>query len=232
VRPLIAVTAWLAAIACGGSDTTVEIPARVRATVDGETPIAGVTVSTRGGALGETDADGVLAVGLRGAEGAVVPLIASCPGGYRVVHAPGAVTLRAVRTLDESQPAALELSVECAPILRTAVLVVRAAGHGDLPVLVDDDEVTRTNEGGVAHVAFRAHAGTRFSVRLDTTERPDLRPQNPRAVFVVPDAPEMFVYDQPFETGAPDRPVTPRRRRRGAPMKALPMRLSDRSFHP
>ncbi|MEM9189038.1 MAG: hypothetical protein AAGF12_07670 [Myxococcota bacterium] len=226
---------WLLVGGCQPVATTQAFPVTVLATEDGERPLGGVAVESIDGTgtqvIAESDATGIVRVVLRGEAGSAVPLSAYCPDGYRLVEPPRRVILRELTTLADTESVPLQVNVRCAPLLRPAVIVVRAGGKAGLPVLLDGEEAARTNDAGVAHIALRAPPGERLVVSLDTSSHPELRPQNPSAAVRIPDRPEILLYDQTFEEPPPRR--TRRRRRRPvAPMIHVPMRLgSGGGFH-
>ncbi|MCS6799503.1 MAG: hypothetical protein NZ898_13435 [Myxococcota bacterium] len=192
-------------------------------------PLPGVRVSAWGRPLGQTGRDGVLRVDLEGLDGTSVPVAAECPPGHRTPSRLPPLTLRTFRGLDPRRAErGIEVAIDCPPAERVAAVVVRAAGQSDLPVLLGGREVARTDAGGVAHFSLRMAPHATFRVRLDTSSRPDLAPQNPGATFTVPDADEVFLYDQPFEVRVRRRPT--RRPRRPPeppppPGPTLPIRI-------
>lgn len=238
-RALIAALA-VAALACGSNaPSQQEYRTVVRATVDERDPLQGVQIEIRGRAVGATDAAGELTLTLRGSDGLRVPISATCPMGYRLQTPPRALILRRVLELDpEGGTAPLRIAVSCAPTRRRAVLLVRAGTTGGLPITIDERPAGATTATGVAHLLLSAPPGKRIEVRLDTSSRADLRPQNPSRVFVFPDASDVFVFDQVFEAGptrnadvAEPRPRRrPRRQRaeepRPEPRPQLPTKIT------
>jgi len=194
------------------------------ATSDGD-PLAAVRVIADGTPLGDTGEDGTLGVTLQGREGQAVAVSAQCPQGHRAPEQLPLLTLRSFRGVDPTAAdRGIEMTIACPPSDRIAAVVIRASGQPDLPVMMRGREVARTDESGVAHLMLTESPNTTFRVELDTTEREDLRPQNPGATFTLPDSNEIFLYDQPFQ-------IQQRRRRRRRPRPApmgptLPMRIN------
>lgn len=227
----------LAAASCGEAAPEPTYPVTFMASSDPGVPLAGVQVSTSAGVVGSTSADGTLRVELHGAEGASVPVTATCPEGYRAPEPVSPLILRRVIDLATGNTTALQVSLSCRPTSRHGVVIVRAGGEGPregIPVLIDGREVARTDRSGVAHVALDLEPGVGFQVQLATaTVAPMLRPTDPTMPFTFPDHDEVFIFDRPFDTDVP--PPEPRRarRRRAAPVAgprpiAIPTRLGSR----
>lgn len=190
-------------------------------------PLAGVQVIADGQPLGETGPDGTLRTDLTGREGQSVAVNAQCPEGHRAPEPLPLLTLRSFRGLD---PAAaergIEMTISCPPAERTAAVVIRTGDEGgDLPVLMGGREVTRTDESGVAHLVMQLRPHSTFRLQIDTSDRENLRPQNPGATFTVPDADEIFLYDQPFQVKRKRRRWHRRRREPETSTPMLPMRI-------
>lgn len=221
------VTASLALllVACGGEDAPPPqpYPFTVTVTSDGE-PLENASVFYNDTRAGETNAEGLLTTQLHGPEGQPVAFRVSCPEGYRSPENAQQVTLRRVLSLDvQVQARGVELTFECPPEYRDAVVIVRTHDQTDLPVLVDGVEVGRTDASGTAHIHRRMSPRARFEVRVATASNERLRPVNPAQSFVVPDRDEVFVFDQEFEE---ERPRRRRRRRRPQPTRPrLPIRI-------
>lgn len=208
----------------------VAYPFTFTATADDQ-PLEGVMVTLNEGPLGTTNGEGVLHSNLTGPEGAPVSLNAVCPEGHRSPDQAQVHTLRRVVSLDPAtQARGIQVSFDCPPEHREAVVIVRTHDQAGLPVYVDGREVTRTDESGVAHVHMPQMAPqTGFQVRIATAainER--LRPREPSQSFTVPDHDEVFVFDQRFEEEAPPRRRRRRRRRPAAEPVRLPIRIGGR----
>lgn len=191
----------------------------------GEAAVEDVSIAVGSSVLGRTDARGVLDVSLVGREGQTLALSASCPEGYRAGGAIPPLVLRQLRTVDAHRRAErLHIAVPCLPEARTAMLVVRADGEAELPVIVDGREVARTDASGLAHVELTYAPYTTFEVVLRTDDRPELSPRNPARELTVPDAERIFVVDQRFVR--PDVRPPPVRRAR-VRERHLPQRITS-----
>lgn len=189
-------------------------PVTFESVSDPGAPLGGVLLRAAEQDLGTTDANGRLSIELAGREGAVVPVVATCPTGHRPATNIAPLVLRRTIDLTTGAPSTLRVSVTCPPELRHGVVVLRASGAGareGIPVMVDGVEVARTDRSGVAHVALERAPGTTVSVMLATSSiLPDVTPRDPAMPFTFHDADEIFLFDRPLEA-----PPPPERIRRG-----------------
>lgn len=188
--------------------------------------LAGVRITADGQVLGETGDSGELGVEITGAEGQAMVIEGQCPEGHRQPLQLPLLTLRSFQGLDPVAHArGIEMTIECPPAERHAVVVVRARDQDDqpvtgLPVTVRGREVARTDDGGIAHLHYAVPPNSTLRVSLNTDEVENIRPQNPGRSFSVPDADEVFVLDQSFQ-----RRTKRRRGRRRARMTAPVVRM-------
>jgi hypothetical protein len=212
-RAAVALSGLLALVACAAEPPNPTFPVTFVARAD--RPLAGVAIAIEGGArLGTTGDDGILRVTLSGREGTMVPFRVACPDGYRAPRAMPAMTLRRFVGFDPAAAArGIRVSIECLPSERMAALVLRA-GQPGLPVLARGREVARTDADGVAHALVVLPPNSTFRVVVDTSQRPDLRPESPATTLAVADSDEIFVIDQDFAVELPARPPAPPPRRR------------------
>lgn len=189
-------------------------------------PVSGVGITVNARSAGRTDAEGSLRVSLKGREGGQAKLQADCPEGYLDPIDLQPIVLRKVlKVAVRPDPQAIEIAVTCKPAKTKAVVVVRADGEEDMPVLVDGSEVARTNSEGVAHLIVNMAPGTEFQVKLSTTHKPRLRPQEPSQTFAMQDIENVLVFDQKFEMAESKR--RSRRSRRSSKSKpGAPVRLN------
>jgi hypothetical protein len=165
-----------------------------------------------GDPVGESDAHGRVNTKIYGQSGQRVEVSHDCPDGHEASSPRKSLRLRKFEGIDKSRSRAMEITLRCRPLQRLAAFVVRAKNGPDLPVLLNGQHVARTNGSGVAHFSSRGATGTEYIVELDTTERPQLRPQRPSHLFTLPDADEIFVINQSFNVQE-----EPRRRKRRRP---------------
>jgi len=190
-------------------------------------PLEGVTVTVNDAPIGTTDGDGRLRRDLTGPEGAPVSVNAQCPEGHRSPEQAQVHTLRRVVSLDPAaQAQGIQVSFDCPPEHREAVVIVRTHDQTGLPIYVDGREVARTDDSGAAHIHMPQLAPqTSFQVRIATAAINDrLRPSEPTQTYTIPDRDEVFVFDQRFEEEAPPRRRRRRRRRQPPPVR-LPIRI-------
>lgn len=217
-----------AALALASCSSEPEAPPRYPFTFNAHADtdaLEGVQITVNGGAVGATNAEGVLHVDLTGPEGAAVSVNAVCPAGHRSPDAPQMQNLRRVQSLDPATARrGIEVTFDCPPDHRDAVVMVRTHEQAGVPVFLDGREVARTDPSGAAHLHVAMAPGTSFQVLLDTRYNDRLRPRSPSQTFTVPDRNEVFVLDQHFEEEAPPRPR--RRRVRAQPHTShLPVRI-------
>lgn len=185
--------------------------------------VPGATVITNGQRSGDTDENGELRVGLTGPNGALVSLAVECPEGFRSPADLRPLRLQTFEGLSPDQERqVIRRAVTCLPTERAAAIVVRTVGFADLPVTIRGREVARTDASGSAHFSLRLPPNRSVRIRIDTSARPELRPQSPESTIQMPDRDELFILDQPFELqDAPRR----QRRRRAPSGPNLPVRI-------
>ena len=194
----------------------------IRALSDG-VAVEGATVITNGQRSGETNAEGEVRVGLTGPNGALVSLAVECPEGFRSPADLRPLRLQTFEGLSSDQERqVIRRTVTCLPTERAAAVVVRTVGFPGLPIIIRGREVARTDASGAAHFSLRLPPNRSVRIRIDTSARPELRPQNPESTIQMPDRDELFILDQPFELqDAPRR----NRRRRAPSGPNLPVRI-------
>jgi hypothetical protein len=208
-----ALTLGLAALAgCGTSQP----PPRYRVTfevVSDLTPLAEVQLAVRGRPVASTDAAGLAHFEMPGRDGLIVPVTVTCPAGTRGPENAVDVTLRTVQGLDRAAAeSGIVQRINCPPEDRTVAVVVRTDGRVGLPIVWQGREISRTDQGGVAHMTFRMRPNSQLQLAMLTDSAPTLRPQNPTRQFVVPDSDTVVTFDQEFHEEAP--PVVRRARPR------------------
>ena len=199
IRPLVVSGLMLAAIGCGSGRAHVEtFSVRVRAQDDLGMPLANLQLSRAGAALGVTDARGERVLSLPGKEGQRVDLSASCPEPYNGPRErPSLLLQRALGPKGAEKPSELLLTCEA----KEHVAVVAVKAQPNLPILLHGQPVGRTGPTGTAHVMLREAPGSAFQLTLDTSGRPELRPERPSRVFTVTQHDAFAVWDQAFESG-------------------------------
>ncbi len=182
-------------------------------------PLPGVTLSVRTRQLGATDANGAARLELTGRDGMVVPVTVRCPAGTRGPEAAVDVTLRTMQVIDQAAAArGIVQRVNCPPEDRTVAIIVRTNGKAGVPITWQGREISRTDGTGVASMTFRARPQQQIQLAFNTaTDFADLRPQSPTRQFMVPDADDVFVWNQEFDVQAPPRVI-----RRRAPSHHAP----------
>lgn len=165
-------------------------------------PLGGVDVRVEGEHAGRSTLDGIVQMYVTAPEGTKVAIDYTCPQGYRHPGTEPTLLLRQFQAVDGNAGGVLESRLRCAPEERTAAFVVRADNGAGLPVMLDGEEVARTNEQGIAHFAVEGEPGTEYRVQIDTSSRPRLKPQNPVQHFSLADEDALFTIGQEFQLPA------------------------------
>lgn len=221
---MFAITSLLVA-SCGPSITTASeqrFDIAFRGVTDDGDALAGVAFRTGDRLLGITNGSGTLGVSLKAPEGQTLPVTVTCPGGFASPDTVPPLRLTHSRLVAEQSADRSPLSflATCTRETRDVVVLVHA-DHGDtLPVLVDGRPVTITDANGVAHVLVDFGRDVRsFEVRLDTSERRDLKPANPSRTFELTGRDAIVLFEQPM-TSAPKLVV-----RKVQPARHVPYRI-------
>lgn len=208
---------FFALLACGGQTGPAASSFAVTFTTESDLglPLAGVAVSANGNNVGASDEDGVVQTMLRGPDGAAVEITYACPEGHEQPEGPETLRLHRFRALDPEAQAGLHMLLSCPPASRHAAFIVRT-GQPNVPVLLNNEVVTTTNEAGVAHIHRETTRGETFHLKLDTTINERLRPEEPYVEFELGQHDEVFTWDQQLtlapERRAPRRPTMRDRR--------------------
>ena len=162
-------------------------------------------VSIDGDPAGASDSNGLVRTQIYAVPGQRLSIQHDCPDWHEAPPEPKILRLRRFEGVEGSEPAPMQITLSCEPTERLAAFIVRAKTGPGLPVLLNGEPVARTNGSGVAHFSTRAAAGTDYTVELDTREHPQLLPQLPMRLFTLPDAHEIFVFNQSFEVKSESR---------------------------
>lgn len=165
----------LAASACGETSASQKLyPVSVRTVTDDGDALPDLEIVASGNVLGRTGPEGNVLLQLQGKEGGELLFEPRCPPGSHVHGEPASLRLR---TLASGRPPEVELA--CARDKRMAALVLSAPGFANLPVLVHDREVARTDVTGTAHALLEGSPSTPMRVVLDTSSLPRVVPPSP-----------------------------------------------------
>jgi len=178
-----------------------QFPVTFRVTNDDGEPVAGARIAAGKAPLGRTTSSGTLNVKLAGTEGQMIPVTITCPDGYSSPEKPAELRLSRNRRLDSSGYLPSLLEGRCLRTTRSIVLVVRAVGSPELPVLVDGEPSGTTNADGIAHLLVHAPRTVRaLTVALDTSAHQRLRPRDPSRKYELSGKDAVLVFDQPLTT--------------------------------
>jgi hypothetical protein len=210
---------------CGPSATTSReqrFDIVFHATTDDDEPLDGVTLRAGDRLLGSSDPTGELRVSLTAVEGQRLTIGVACPASFAI---PDPVPpLRLVHSRGVAEQAAgsssIAFPVVCTRESREVVVIVHSEHGNLLPVLIDGKPVGATDENGVAHLLLDSSRDVpSFEVRLDTTERLDLKPANPTRTFELSGRDVIVLFEQTL-TVAPKFAV-----RKAPPARHIPYRI-------
>lgn len=209
---------------CSDSKTEVFAVLATSWTADGQ-PLPGLQILENGKVRGQTDGTGILFLQIRGRVGQTITLSGVCPKGYNSSNRDRAITLQHLSGFNNDRIASgPEVSWRCSSILQTTALVIRAPTQPNLPIIVRGQHVGRTTVEGVGHLLLKEPAGSRLSVTLDTSQYPELIPQNPQRLFHIEERNTILIFDQRF-TKEPRKKK--RRKTEVTPKRHIPYRITD-----
>jgi hypothetical protein len=196
--PLVAALATLTLSGAFGCDMKPEpqppFSVVVRVQSDPGHPLSGATVMKGGREGPKTGADGTVQVNIPGIEGETVDLSIKCPSDYVSPLKPIGVLLR--RNAGGKLP---EYNADCPPAIRHMVVAVRADNGGNLPVTVLDHVIGYTDGAGAFTYAVPLKPGDGIEMKIDTTNQPLLKPQNPTKLLTMASHDDVVTFDQKFQ---------------------------------
>ena len=172
---------------------------------DAGLPLAGVEVQVERKQVGVSSAEGIVQAFVTAEEGSKVAIDYECPPGHRDSDKTTWLLLRQFEAVGGTA-GVLELKLRCPPERRTAAFVVRTENGAGLPVLLNGEPVALTNKKGIAHFSVRDAPQTEYQVRIDTSAKPRLKPQNPVHQFTLVDQDSLFTVGQEFHRPKRKRP--------------------------
>lgn len=212
---------------------------------DGE-KLAGVVVHHGKQVLGTTNSAGRLDVAIEASNHSTFDVNFECPKGYAATRDHVVIPLRNAAEVAQEAPvpleaeakgdspkpvkptasSAYEVTLECKPTIRKAVVVVQA-NMANVPIMMGKNNIGTTNEEGVAHLSLELRAEEVFELWLDTSSQSLLRPINPEFPFVMPHHDEVFVMQESFTLLDPPKVVVKKKRkkRKKVVVKARPTQI-------
>ena len=172
--------------------------------------------------VGQTGSDGAWEVAVTGKVGEKLLASVECPSGFSQDSENLEVKMRRQRALESGHELPLKVRFLCRRHQRTVALVVRTR-IANIPILIDGVRLGTTDTHGVAHIPVSREGTQKFVVTLDTSKRPELRPQNPSLRFSIEDESAISTFDQVFSRAAKSRPRRPRRKT--APANTRPKKI-------
>jgi hypothetical protein len=151
-------------------------PIALRVTSNRGAPVSGAEVLSGSNVVALTDANGAASLDVGGREGDTFEVEVRCPPPFR---SPAPLVIRKLAITG----GATEMTVKCEETARTLVVVVRAEGGPNLPILHLGKEVGRTDRSGAAHLKIDADNRERIELTLSTEGIEGIHPQNPTTAF-------------------------------------------------
>ncbi len=196
MKRALAAMAVVIAAGCGNLDPPPPQPFQfyVKVESDPGRAVLGAAVMRANRQIGTTNAEGRAILSVPGTEGDVVDVSIKCPPDLQSPTKP--LSIRLTRIAESKAP---EYSGSCPPSMRHVVVAVKAENGANLPVVYLNKPVTRTDASGAAHFALEVAPGAQFTVALDTSDAPRLKPQNPQKPFTVGQSDEIMLFEQRFD---------------------------------
>lgn len=185
----------------------------VEASDDNGTPLPEVKIRM-GEQMGTTSEEGTLLASIPGTDGMPVEFEINCPSGFRLLDAPKQINLRRIHQIGTKEFAPIVVGVRCTPLMRQAVVLLHLGEVGaGLPYSVNNVPKGETDASGTAHILLEDIASRRFTVEIDTSSDPEIRPLSPSRTFMMPDKDTFFAYELLMSKEAEKKAPTRRRRR-------------------
>jgi hypothetical protein len=186
----------------GCTESEGRFPVVIVTTSDDGRPFPDVIVTLGKAVAGKTGADGKLSVNVRGKEGMKVAVSVDAPKGYKLASPnPSSLVLRRLTDMDtgggKGRVLPVEHTIKFSPLQRQYAVLVRVGVPG-LDVETFGTRQAVTNSKGVAMFLYSGAPGDELQVKVNTTNHPDLRPQNPSASFLLGQRSEAYVVKEKF----------------------------------
>ncbi len=218
-RSCIGIVLALAGAAGCERSTVVSFPVSVLILDDQADPVSGAHLDGAG-VHGVTDSVGRFNVAVSGKVGESITMKLTCPVTHTPEPSVAPLELRALYGMQgEGAIKRIEYQAKCLRKTRSVVLAIQA--HEGLPVSINGQKSGVVGASGVFYTALEVAPETDFDVKLDTSQAPTLRPQNPSRVFHVTED-DVLVFAQVFQE---EKPKPRSVRVRPKPALHIPQRL-------
>lgn len=195
---------------CKGFDPPPPRPFQVTVKVESDPgrPLAEALVVRDNKTLATTGADGRALLTLSGTDGEVVDFHVRCPERFQ--SPVKATSVRLTRLAEKSKIP--EYGILCPPTTRRVVVAVKAENGPNLPVVILNRMVARTDTAGAAHFTLDVQPGAQFNVTLDTSEKGNerIKPQNPSKPFAAGQQDDVILFEQKFQVEKKPAPFVAR----------------------
>jgi hypothetical protein len=197
----LAVLVVAAALMGGCNEEAGKFPVVISAVTDDGKPMPDLPVTIGRSPAGKTGADGKLQMRVVGKEGQKLAVGVQVPKGYRLATPDSTLVLRRLADIEAGGGRTLPIEhvVKLSPLEREYAVLVRV-GVAGLPILTFGTQQAVTNDKGVAMFLYRGAPGDELQVKIDTSAKPELRPQNPQSNFLLVAKAEAYVVKEKFAT--------------------------------
>lgn len=163
-------------------------------------PEIGVDVDNK--RVGKTNEDGSLETIVSGREGRHVVVSAHCPEGFKAgPEASSDMTVRLLRPVGNEigSPIPMDVVLICTPVSQQFALIVKTNQQKEIPIIAGGRPAGKTDLDGVAQTVLHGTIGEEIEVVLDTEDFPELLPKSPSRRIVIPETPQILVFEQDFQ---------------------------------
>ncbi len=189
----------LLALLAGCNEEAARFPVVITALTDDGKPFPDLPISLGRAPAGKTDADGRLKMRVVGKEGQKITVGVTPPKGFRLSSPSNVLVLRRLADIEggSGKPLPIEHVVKLSPLQRPYAVLVRIGIPG-LPIETFGTQQAVTNSKGVASFLYTGAPGDELQVKIDTSQHPELRPQNPGTSFLLAQRSEAYVVKEHF----------------------------------
>ena len=194
----------LLALVGGCSEEQGKFPVVITAVTDDGKPMPDLPILLGRAHAGKTDPEGKLRVRVTGKEGQRISVSTVAPEGYKLLAPAQPLVLRRLADIEGGTGRTLpvEHTLKLSPLQRKYAVLVRT-GFPGLSIETFGTQQAVTNGKGVAMFLYTGSPGDELQVKINTASRPDLRPQNPQASFLLAQKPEAYVVKEQFTVYKP-----------------------------
>ncbi len=177
-------------------------------------PIPEATVYLKQTSIGKTSKEGKLQTGLSGIEGQQFAVSVDCPDGYKTLpSSSSSVVFRKLLKPEGNNMLVIPLTatLTCSAITQKFVLVVKTDPPLEIPISTQGRVVDKISPEGVAQMLLSGQIGEEIEIVLNTESVPEVVPKSPTRRIVIPQDPQILVFEQSFKIQKKKQRKKPRR---------------------